>query len=214
MSDRPERPLRYVAGDDGYFYADGNGVFRASFSGSPTYQVNREIINPDDAEKTFRLGQTDLSPDGKWLAVQSYASPASGPAAPALMGSGRKVEIMTYKDRFATARKVDREMPDDKRDVPAMRLYVRPVPGGPTTYGKQPEPVFTYDGGDIWVDMTPIAWSEDGLRYTFATLGAREGPSPHLLRPRGVGREARRRVRIQGQRRPRSDRRRQPEAHA
>jgi dipeptidyl-peptidase 4 len=169
MSDRSERPLRYIAGDGGYFYSDGNGVFRASFSGAPSYQVNREIINPDDAEKTFRLGQTDLSPDGKWLAVQSYASPASGPAAPALMGSGRKVEIMTYKDRFATARKVDREMPDDKRDVPAMRLYVRPVPDGPTSYGKQPDPVFNYDGGDIWVDMTPIAWSEDGLRYTFAT---------------------------------------------
>jgi dipeptidyl-peptidase-4 len=169
MSDRSERPLRYVAGDDGYFYADGNGVFRASFSGAPAYQVNREIINPDDAEKTFRLGQTDLSPDGKWLAVQSYASPASGPAALALMGSGRKVEIMTYKDRLAITRKVDREMPDDKRDVPAMRLYVRPVPGGPSTYGKQPEPVFSYDGGDVWIDMTPVAWSEDGLRFTFAT---------------------------------------------
>ncbi len=169
MSDRPERMLRYAAGDDGYFFTEGNGIFRASFAGTPTYQVNREIINPDDAEKTYRLGQTGVSPDGKWLAVQSFASPASGPAAPALMGSGRKVDIMSYKDRFATARKVDREMPDDKRDVPAMRLYVRPVPGGPTTYGRQPEPVFNYDGGDIWLDMTPIAWSEDGLRYTFAT---------------------------------------------
>ncbi len=169
MSDRSERPLRYIGGDDGYFYADGSGVFRAGFSSSPAYQVNREIINPDDAEKTFRLGQTELSPDGKWLAIQSYAAPASGPATPALMGRGRQVEIVTYKDRFATARKVDREMPDDKRDVPAMRLYVRPVPGGPTTYGKQPEPAFTYDGGDIWLDMTPIAWSEDGLRFTFAT---------------------------------------------
>lgn len=168
MSDRAERALRYIPGDGGYFYADGTAIFRANFNSPSSAQVNREIFNSDDVEKKFRNGQTTVSPDGRWMTVQGYASPAEGSATPGLMGQGRQVEIMTYKERFAKARKVNREMPDDKRDVPPMQLWVRPVPNG-SGYAKQPEPVFSYDGGDIWIDMTSIAWSENGERYTFAT---------------------------------------------
>lgn len=34
---------------------------------------------------------------------------------------------------------------------------------------KQPAPVFTHNGGDVWFELSPIAWTRDGSRYAFST---------------------------------------------
>ncbi|HEY1091071.1 MAG TPA: prolyl oligopeptidase family serine peptidase, partial [Burkholderiaceae bacterium] len=79
---------------------------------------------------------------------------------------GRQVEIMNYTERFATAKKVDREVSDDKLQTQPTALYIRRADGAPR---KQAEPVFTHAGGDVWFEMSPVAWSKDGSRYAFAT---------------------------------------------
>ena len=48
-------------------------------------------------------------------------------------------------------------------------IYIRAVPQGEAAPAKQPAPVFTHPGGDVWFELSPVAWSKDGKRYTFAT---------------------------------------------
>ena len=34
----------------------------------------------------------------------------------------------------------------------------------------QPQPVFTNKGGDVWFEMSPVAWARDGSHYAFVTF--------------------------------------------
>jgi len=165
-TDRAERIVGYMAGDEGYLYQDGNSVVRVAFASGRQVQVNRELFNPDDAEKKFVLRGTALSEDGQWMALVAHGEEVKegAPAAPAQ--PGRKVQIMDYSKRFAESKTVNREVSDDKRKVPATALYIRRVGETPTP---QPEPVFTHPGGDVWFEMTSVVWAQDGSRYAFAT---------------------------------------------
>jgi len=104
---------------------------------------------------------------------------------------------MNYSERFATAKKVSREVSDDKRKVLASALYIRQVNPAQSAdkalRQAQPVPVFTNDGGDIWFEMSAVRWSKDNSRYTFSTwerekellkiyVGkAQEGVKPELV---------------------------------
>jgi dipeptidyl-peptidase 4 len=168
MSDRQERIVAYTPGDEGYFFADESRVFKASFSGAGPVQVNRELINSDDADKKYRIAGTSVSENGKWLAIQASALPTPGPDGTTPPPQVRQVQIMDYTKRFAESKRVPREVPDDKRTIPATALFIRSVPTG-TSYGRQPEPVFTHPGGDVWFENSPITWAKDGTKYTFST---------------------------------------------
>jgi dipeptidyl-peptidase-4 len=164
---RTLRPLAYTRDDQGFIYLDEGRVLRARFGSLNVQVLNRELVHPDDAEKKYKIEATTLSEDGRWMALTARAplgEEGKPPPKP-----GRQVEIMNYGERFATAKKVDREVSDDKRLVLPTALYIRAVPQGEAAPGKQPEPVFTHKGGDVWFEMSPVAWSRDGSRYTFAT---------------------------------------------
>ncbi|BBB65777.1 hypothetical protein UNDYM_1524 [Undibacterium sp. YM2] len=166
QTDKPERIVAFKADDNGYIYMDEKRLYSASFGSSTIRQLNRELIHPDDAEKKYRIANTVLSEDKQWMAISAEApdaKPENGKPPPP---SERQVEIMNYSERFATAKKVPREVSDDKRKVPATALYIRRV--GEAS-ARQPQPVFTNDGGDVWFEMSPVAWAKDGSRYTFST---------------------------------------------
>ncbi len=192
QTDKPERIVSYLANDEGYLYSDERRLYTSRFDSSVIRQLNRELIHPDNAEKKYKLSQTVVSDDKQWLAITATAE--EKPATP------RQVEIMNYKERFASAKKVDREVSDDKRKIPAMALYIRKVA---EANARQPEPVFSHDGGDVWFEMSAVSWAKDGSRYTFSTwerekdllriyVGkAEEGVKPRLVfeRKGNVGHE-------------------------
>ncbi|MBR7799265.1 S9 family peptidase [Undibacterium fentianense] len=161
-TDKVERIVSYLADDSGYLYMDDKRIFASSFNSSKLRQLNPEFIFADDADKKYSLTSTILSEDKQWMAISANATPAD----PAKSPSGRQIEIMNYNERFATAKKVSREVSDDKRTVPASALYIRRVSDESM---RQPLPVFTNDGGDVWFEMSRVSFSKDGRQYTFAT---------------------------------------------
>ncbi|MDR7269268.1 dipeptidyl aminopeptidase/acylaminoacyl peptidase [Pelomonas saccharophila] len=166
-----QRELRLVAytGDDsGVLYTDETRVLRTSLKQPGVQVVNRELIHGDDEQqKKYKIDQTAISEDGRWMALLAKAPLKTADDKPA--PPGRQVEIMNYSERWATAKKVNREVSDDKRSEKPLALYIRQVAAPGEAPRKQAEPVFTNAGGDVWFEMSDVAWARDGSRYAFTT---------------------------------------------
>ena len=165
------RVVAYTADDAGYVFMDDKRVLRARFNQGGVQVLNRELIHPDDADKKYAIESTTLSEDSRWMALigRAPSKPAGDDGKPVPEPTGRQVEIMGYNERFAKAKKVDREVSDDKRINKPLALYIRKVPAAGEAPAKQSTPVFTHAGGDVWFEMSPIAWARDGSRYAFST---------------------------------------------
>ena len=163
---RELRLVGYTADDGGVLFSDETRVLLAPFKRAGVQVVNRELIHPDDEQKKYRIAETAISEDGRWMSLVAKAPKSTDdkPAPP-----GRQVEIMNYGERWATAKKVTREVSDDKRTVQPMALYIRQLPAAGEAPRKQPAPVFTQAGGDVWFEMSDVAWARDGSRYAFTT---------------------------------------------
>lgn len=159
-TDKAERIVSYNADDSGYLYMDDKRIYESNFDKGQLRQLNPEFIYGDEVEKKYFISTTTLSEDKQWMAIMANAGDPAKPPQP------RQVEIMNYKDRFASAKKVNREVSDDKRTVPASALYIRRVSDASM---RQPQPVFSNEGGDVWFEMSRVAFSKDGQRYTFST---------------------------------------------
>lgn len=179
MTDEAESILAYTPDGKGYFYSRGNNVYRVRFGSSTIFQVNHKLWE----ENEFKTRRVSVSPNGQWMIVIG----AKEKGKPAF----KKVTLVDYKKRFAEAKPVNRQMPDDRRNEPTYRLFLRKVQE--TNYGREPEPMFEIPGGDVWYQFSRIHWSEDGSAYAFMTwerekgdfkiwVGfTREGEKPQLL---------------------------------
>ena len=166
---RELRIVAYTPDDAGFIFTDETRVLRASFKQAGVQVINRELIHPDDEQKKYRIAETAISEDGRWMSLVAKAPLKSADDKPASAPTGRQVEIMNYSERWATAKKVSREVSDDKRTEKPLALYIRQVPTGAEAPRKQPAPVFTNAGGDVWFEMSDVAWARDGSRYAFTT---------------------------------------------
>ncbi len=164
---RELRLVGYTADDSGVLYTDETRVLRTGFKQAGVQVVNRELIHPDDAQKKYKIAETAVSEDGRWMSLVARAPLRTADDKPA--PPPKQVEIMNYGERWATAKKVNREVSDDKRSIPAMALYIRQLPVAGEAPRKQPAPVFTNNGGDVWFEMSDVAWAKDGSRYAFTT---------------------------------------------
>ncbi|MFN3304983.1 MAG: S9 family peptidase [Roseateles sp.] len=164
---RELRLVGYTADDSGVLYTDETRLLRAGFKQGGVQALNRELIHPDDAQKKYKIADTAVSEDGRWMSLVARAPLRAADDKPA--PPSRQVEIMNYGERWATAKKVNREVSDDKRQVPAMALYIRQLPAAGEAPRRQPAPVFTQAGGDVWFEMSDVAWARDGSRYAFTT---------------------------------------------
>lgn len=168
---RDLRIVAYTPDDAGFVYLDETRVLRARFAQAGVQVLNRELIHGDDEPKRYRIDQTVISEDGRWMSLLARAplNPPGADGKPVPAPAAKQVEIMSYSERFATAKKVNREVSDDKRNERPLALYIRAVPAGAEAPRKQPTPVFTQPGGDVWFEMSEVAWARDGSRYAFAT---------------------------------------------
>ncbi len=168
QTDRPLRLVAYSADDKAVIYMDETRVLRARLDAPGVQVINRELIHDDDAERKYRIEQTEISENGQWMSLLARAPLKGADDKAPPPKPGRQVEIMDYNTRFATAKKVDREVSDDKRMEQPLALYIRKVPTGEAP-SRQPVPVFTNKGGDQWFEMSRVAWADDGRHYAFAT---------------------------------------------
>lgn len=159
--------VAYTADDSGVIYTDETRVLRSGFKQAGVQVINRELIHPDDEQKKYKIDQTAISEDGRWMSLLAKAPLKTADDKPA--PPPKQVEIMNYSERWATAKKVNREVSDDKRNQPPLALYIRQLPTGNEPPRKQPAPVFTQAGGDVWFEMSDVAWARDGSRYAFTT---------------------------------------------
>src|SRR6218665_2424461 len=161
--------VAYTPDDQGYVFTDESRVLRGRIATGGVQVINRELVHPDDADKKYKIEATVLSEDGRWMSLVGRAplKPAEEGKPPA--PTGRQVEIMNYSERWATAKKVPREVSDDKRTEKPLALYIRQVPVAGEAPRRQPAPVFVQAGGDGWFEISPVAWARDGSRYAFAT---------------------------------------------
>ncbi|MBN8505483.1 MAG: S9 family peptidase, partial [Burkholderiales bacterium] len=191
VTQRPLRVLAYSRDDQGFVYQDETRVLRARFAQAGAQLLNRELVHPDDAERKYRIEATTLSEDGRFMALLARAPLQAEEGRPAPR-PGRQVEIADYSKRWATTKKVDREVSDDKRMTLPLALYVRPVPQPGALPAEQGQPVYTHKGGDVWFEISPIAWTKNGSHYAFVTwerekellrvyLGTPDQPKPDLV---------------------------------
>lgn len=159
-TDKVERILSYNADDSAYLYMDDKRIYAAPFKQGQLRQLNPEFIYGEEAEKKYLISSTRLSEDKQWMAITATAADPSKPP------TQRQVEIMNYNERFATAKKVPREVSDDKRQNPPFAVYIRRVSDDSM---RQPQAIFTHDGGDSWFEISRVQFSKDSQRYTFST---------------------------------------------
>ncbi|WP_343631455.1 prolyl oligopeptidase family serine peptidase [Roseateles sp.] len=166
---RTLKPVGYTPDDQSLIVQDETRVLRVRLATAGIEVINRELFNPDDEDRKFSIAQTTLSEDGRWMALAANA-PLVGADGKPLPKPGRQVEIMNYSERFATAKKVPREVSDDKRGQESLAIYIRKVPAPGTAPERQPAPVFTHPGGDAWFEISPVVWARDGSYYAFTTF--------------------------------------------
>ena len=161
MTDEPESLLSYTPDGKGYYYRRGNSVYQVRFDSSYMLQIDHKLL----AKNEFKIQGASVSPDGKWMfivATKEEGKPAES-----------DVTIVSYKERFAEATKVKRQVTDDKRNEPTSRFYLRRIQE--QKYGKEPEFIFEIPGGDVWYEFSPVIWSEDGSKYAFMTWEREKG---------------------------------------
>ena len=161
MTDRKEEILAYTPDSDGYFYAKDNQAFKVMFASSYIQQLNHKL----DKKNKYKIDGTSISPNGQWMMILAKKQEGK---------SGyRDVQIMSYKERFAKATKVKRQVADDKRNEPHYRLILRKIQN--TNFGREPEHIFDIPGGDNWYEFSNIKWNKKGSMYAFITWEREKG---------------------------------------
>jgi dipeptidyl-peptidase-4 len=142
--------------DTGFYFSRSSSVYRVRFGSSDIEQLNPEL--PDG----YSLGGYTMSPDEKAMFVTAGKS----------LPGGRQVDYIVYRDRFAQARKAERDVADDPFRWQSAAFYVD-LDDSPAnkTYDPKPEKLFEYKGGDdlIQLNSTSDMWTADSAKFTYAT---------------------------------------------
>lgn len=121
-----------------------------------------EQLNPD-LPTGFQMNDFSLSPDDSKLMI--YATKASG--------TSRKVDYISYRDRFAKAMQADREVADDPFTFEQKVFVVDLTDDGPKFAHSDGKPweVFSAPAGHEWVQVSvnERPWSADGKQLVFGT---------------------------------------------
>ncbi len=97
-----ESQVDFLPDGSGYTYNVDNAVYRLHFESHIVEQLNPRL------ESGQNLSNYSMSPDGKKLVLVARTSGGSSSQ------SGRKVDIIRYRDRFAKADSVSRTVSDDE----------------------------------------------------------------------------------------------------
>lgn len=162
-ADKPERltetrdvesGVKYGKDDDCFYFSRGSSVYRARFDSPLIRQLNPELPN-DTPMRDYRL-----SPDEKSLLIFSGRS----------VGQDRMVDYITYRERFAEAKKTSRGVADDKFNDEDT-VYVVDLDEDIKKNDGKPWQVWKFGGGEelCQVSVHEKPFSLDSKQVVFAT---------------------------------------------
>jgi len=106
----PELRVQWLPDGKGFTYMRGSALLRVTLGSHVVEQIDPRV----PAGET--VGSYELSPDGRALAFVTSKGEVPG--------GGRKVNIVSYRDRFATVREVPRTVSDDPLPEQTVSFYV------------------------------------------------------------------------------------------
>lgn len=152
-----EVQVEYTKDDSGFTFRRGDGVFRMKFGSAEVTQLNPELPN------NMPLQRYSISPDGTLLMIQTGRQ----------VGAPRQVDYITYRDRFAEARKTARSVADDRFNSESY-VYLYDLNDDPKTNPKhdgKPWEIWKWPGGEEFMETSihDKPWSPDSKLFVFAT---------------------------------------------
>lgn len=149
-----ESQVQWTKDSGGYFCRRGDGVFRVRFDSGVIEQ-----LNPDMSSGTPLWGYS-ISPDETKLMVSTGRTSAAY----------RQVDYITYRGRFAEARKTSQYWGFADNPVQEEQyLYLYDLTT-PASRDPRPWEVWSYKGGeDVWgTSLSDKPWSPDSKKFVFA----------------------------------------------
>ncbi|MEZ5962533.1 MAG: prolyl oligopeptidase family serine peptidase [Planctomycetota bacterium] len=152
-----ERQVQWLPDGQGFTFMRGEALVKVTLGSHVVAQIDPRLP-PGET-----IGGYELSPDGTALAFLT----SKGTGGP---GAGmRKVNIVSYRDRFATVREVPRTVSDDAVPERTVSFYVVELSGALAENGELTR-VFQHKiTGPRDIVRTP-EWSPDGKRVAFAVF--------------------------------------------
>jgi dipeptidyl-peptidase 4 len=149
--------IKFARDDSGFFFRQGNGVYRVRFDSPAVEQLNPELPHG------MQMGGFSISPCETKIMVTSGRS----------TGANRNVSYIVYRDRFAEARTVQRGVADDEfKQESYLFLYDLndDHKANPKHDGK-PWQIYHWPAGKEWgeTSLAEEPWSPDGKRFVFTT---------------------------------------------
>jgi dipeptidyl-peptidase 4 len=156
-TDEHESNVRYTKDDTGFFFRRGNHVFRMDFASPVVRQLNPALPH------NMSMGGYSISPDETKLMISSGRS----------TGQNRQVSYITYRDRFAQVRTVERGVADDEfKGESYLFLYdLNDDPAKNPDHDGKPWQIYHWPAGKEF-GQTSLArdpWSADSSKFVFAT---------------------------------------------
>lgn len=155
--DNESRP-EYLADDSGFFYQRGSSVYRMRFNSPAIVQITPELKDGQS------LSGYSVSPDGKRMMLNAYK---------AASGTGRQVDYISYRDRFARAMKTNRDVADDdfRGENYLYLVDIREEVINDKSKKNEPLEVWNWKGGEEWqqTSVSDHPWNDDSTKFVFAT---------------------------------------------
>lgn len=153
-----ENRVEYLPDDSGFVFQRGNGVYRMGFDSNFVQQINPELPTG------VTMAGYSLSKDGTQMLV--YGNRTKGP--------DRQVDWITYRNRFAEAKKTERGVAeDDFNSETTIYLFdITPSALENVSEDLKPYEIYRWPGGEEWYDLAINAnpWSPDGSTIVFSSF--------------------------------------------
>ncbi|MFG0284984.1 MAG: prolyl oligopeptidase family serine peptidase [Phycisphaerales bacterium JB039] len=151
-----EGSVQYLPDGAGYTYLRDGALLEVAFEGSLIKQLDPELKDNE------RMVGYRISPDRKRLVFLANRGAS-------YWGSGREINIVNYRDRFASVRRVTRHMPDDPFPEAWSSVYLYDLDGHDREEGTL-QRVFTRRISGPRDTMAVPHWAPDSSRVAFAAF--------------------------------------------
>jgi dipeptidyl aminopeptidase/acylaminoacyl peptidase len=156
-----ERAVQYLPDGSGYTYLSGNALIKVDFGSHLIEQIDPKLPAGED------MNGYQLSPDGRHIAFvttkgQNYWS------------KGRRVNIVSYRNRFAEVRQVMRHMPDDPMPDVDWSVYIYSLDDHMNEMGRLSK-VFSVHQNRPRDRVSTPNWDPDSSRIAFAAYSQESG---------------------------------------